>query len=106
MYRFSLHRVMRKYLPSLLIFYFVFLTLHLFAQEDGNMYVPHPLKLSPKSSEIGLFLGGSYYTGDLNPSGHFNRFTRPAVGGIYRVNFNPRMSAKAVGSYGMIEADD
>ena len=70
------------------------------------MYVPHPLKISPQTSEIGLFLGGSYYTGDLNPSGHFNRFTRPAFGLLYRVNFNPRMSAKAIGSFGIIEGDD
>jgi len=76
------------------------------AQEGGNMYVPHPIKLNPKTAEIGIFLGGSYYTGDLNPSGHFNRFTRPAAGLLYRVNFNPRISAKAIGSYGVIEGDD
>lgn len=70
------------------------------------MYVPHPIKLSPKNAEMGIFLGGSYYTGDLNPSGHFNRFTRPAAGLMYRVNFNPRISAKAIGSYGLIQGDD
>ncbi|TAL61362.1 MAG: hypothetical protein EPN85_05045 [Bacteroidetes bacterium] len=77
-----------------------------FSQDGGNMYVPHPLKISPKSSELGIFLGGSYYTGDLNPSGHFSRFTRPAAGLVYRVNLNPRISAKAVGSFGILEADD
>lgn len=81
------------------------LTSVLFAQE-GNQYVPHLLKISPKSSEVGVFLGGSYYTGDLNPAGHFNRFTRPAAGLLYRVNLNPRMSAKAIASFGNIEADD
>ena len=73
---------------------------------QDNMYVPHPIKLSPKTAEIGIFLGGSYYTGDLNPSGHFNRFTRPAAGVIYRMNLNQRFSAKASGLFGMIEADD
>lgn len=70
------------------------------------MYVPHPIKFSPKSSELGIFLGASYYTGDLNPSGHFNRFTRPAGGALYRVNFNQRFSAKATGLLGSITADD
>lgn len=77
-----------------------------FAQDGSNMYVPHPLKISPKSTELGIFLGASYYTGDLNPSGHFNRFTRPAGGLLYRVNLNPRISAKAIASFGILEADD
>jgi hypothetical protein len=70
------------------------------------MYVPRPIKISPKTSEFGLFLGGSYYTGDLNPSGHFNRFTRPAGGALYRINVNPRFSAKAIASLGILEGDD
>ena len=70
------------------------------------MYVPHPIKISPASSELGIFLGVSYYTGDLNPGGHFNRFTRPAGGGLYRINFNPRFSAKTIASLGMIQGDD
>lgn len=97
---------MKKWFPILFTSYFLPLTLHVKAQDGGNMYVPRPLKISAKSSEVGIFLGGSYYTGDLNPSGHFNRFTRPAVGLLYRVNMNSRMSAKAVGSYGQVEADD
>lgn len=78
---------------------------YLFSQ-NGNKRLPRPIKVSPKSSEIGVFLGGSYYTGDLNPSGHFNRFTHPAIGGLYRINFNQRISAKAIASYGKIEGDD
>ena len=74
--------------------------------QSGTMYVPKPITLKNVSAEVGVFLGGSYYTGDLNPSGHFNRFTRPAAGGVYRFNFNPRMSAKAMGAIGMIEGDD
>ncbi len=103
MFVFSLYRVMK-----IILFVCCFLSaVCCFAQEGGsNMYVPHPLKISPKNSEIGIFLGGSYYTGDLNPAGHFNRFTKPAVGLLYRVNFNPRLSAKAIASYGSIEGDD
>ncbi|OHB68743.1 MAG: hypothetical protein A2W17_08340 [Planctomycetes bacterium RBG_16_41_13] len=95
----------KKYFYFLIPYTLCLIPYTLSAQDD-NMYVPHPLKLSPKSSELGIFLGGSYYTGDLNPSGHLNRFTRPAAGALYRVNFNPRFSAKAIGSFGMIEGDD
>lgn len=91
---------------SALLFTLCFSLFTSFLSAQDNMYVPHPIKLSAKNAEIGIFIGGSYYTGDLNPSGHFNRFTRPAVGGLYRVNFNPRFSAKAIASYGLLEADD
>ncbi|MBI3502330.1 MAG: hypothetical protein HY063_11100 [Bacteroidetes bacterium] len=74
--------------------------------QDNSMYVPHPIKTSPSSAELGIFLGGSYYLGDLNPGGHFNRFTRPAAGGLFRYNFNTRFSAKGIVSLGNIEADD
>lgn len=59
-----------------------------------------------KSYEIGLFLGGSYYTGDLNQMGHFNNLTQPAGGGVFRYNFNPRFAVRANGFYGTIKGDD
>ncbi|MES2287327.1 MAG: DUF6089 family protein [Bacteroidota bacterium] len=59
-----------------------------------------------KSSEIGVFLGGSYYIGDLNPLGHFNQFTKPAGGIIFRHNFNPRLAARANAFFGSIEGQD
>jgi Domain of unknown function (DUF6089) len=59
-----------------------------------------------KSSEIGLFLGGSYYIGDLNPNGHFSPFTKPAAGFLFRHNFNPRFAARVNALYGNIEAHD
>ncbi len=96
---------MKKFLLSFIFISFSFCSSFLFAQ-GGEMYVPHPLKISAKTSEVGVFLGGSYYTGDLNPSGHFNRFTRPAVGLLYRINLNPRLATKAVASFGIIEGDD
>lgn len=59
-----------------------------------------------KSAELGIFLGGSYYIGDLNPLGHFNQFTKPAGGIIFRYNFNPRLAARANVLFGSIEAHD
>ena len=59
-----------------------------------------------KSSEIGLFLGCSFYLGDLNPNGFFNQFTRFAGGGIYRYNFNNRVAARVNLLFGTVTADD
>ena len=59
-----------------------------------------------KSSELGLFLGGSYYIGDLNPLGHFNQFTKPAGGIVFRYNFNSRLAARANAFIGAIEGQD
>ena len=39
------------------------------------------------TAELGVFLGGSYYIGDLNPMGHFNQFTKPGGGIVFRYNF-------------------
>ncbi len=57
-------------------------------------------------TEIGVFVGGSYYIGDLNPTAHFNRFTKPAGGLVYRYNFNPRLSARANLLFGSVKAYD
>lgn len=43
--------------------------------------------------ELGLFLGGAYYIGDLNPSQHFLN-TRPAIGLITRYAFTDRLAVK------------
>lgn len=43
--------------------------------------------------ELGLFLGGAYYIGDLNPSQHFLN-TRPAAGLVVRYAFTDRLAAK------------
>ena len=45
-------------------------------------------------SELGVLLGGSYYLGDLNQFGHFNK-TQPAVGLLYRYNYHSRLSFRA-----------
>jgi len=72
----------------------LFLGIPLFAQKNT------------KSAEIGVFLGGSYYIGDLNPLHHFNEFTKPAGGIIFRYNFNPRLAARANVLVGSIQGDD
>lgn len=59
-----------------------------------------------RSSELGLFLGANYYIGDLNPLGHFNQFTKPAGGVVFRYNFNERLAARGNLYYGSIEGDD
>lgn len=58
-----------------------------------------------KSAEVGVFLGGSYYLGDINPVGHF-LFTKPAGGAVFRYNFNSRLSARANILFGSIEGHD
>lgn len=58
-----------------------------------------------QSRELGLFLGGSYYIGDLNPVMHFYG-TRPAVGLLYRKHVNYRYAYKIAGYYGQIQASD
>lgn len=59
-----------------------------------------------RSVEIGVFLGGSYYIGDLNPSHHLNEFTKPAGGFLIRYNINSRLSARLNALFGKIEAHD
>jgi len=55
--------------------------------------------------EIGLFLGGGNYHGDLAPRIVLSSF-RPAVGGLFRYNFNPYISYRAQGSFTEISGND
>lgn len=55
--------------------------------------------------EVGIFLGGSYYIGELNQV-HLGQFTKPAGGVVFRYNFNKRLAARANGLYGILEAHD
>lgn len=59
-----------------------------------------------RSDEVGVFIGGSYYVGDLNPSGHLNSLTRPALGAVYRHNFNMRLSVAGSLLFGSIQGID
>jgi hypothetical protein len=56
-------------------------------------------------SELGLFAGGSYYLGDLNPTRHFGN-TSPAFGAVYRYNLNLRWALKFNAIYGTLVGDD
>lgn len=57
------------------------------------------------SHDIGLFLGSSYYIGDINPTNHFNGKT-PALGVFYRFNYSSRFSFRGGLQVGNFEADD
>lgn len=57
------------------------------------------------SHDIGIFLGGSYYIGDLNPRGHF-ALTQPAGGIFYRFNYNYRFAFRGGVNIGKVMADD
>jgi hypothetical protein len=59
-----------------------------------------------KTYELGVFLGCSFYIGDLNPNGYFDQFTRLAGGAIFRYNLNNRFCARANLLFGTLTADD
>jgi hypothetical protein len=63
-----------------------------------------PLVMGQKN-EIGVLFGGTYYLGDLNPSRQF-ALTHVAIGGLYRHNFGPHLSARVNGVFGSVEGND
>jgi len=57
-------------------------------------------------NEIGIFGGGAYYIGDLNPYAHFNQINY-SVGAVYRHNFdNERIALRIQGIYGKVSGAD
>ena len=56
------------------------------------------------STEVGVFMGTSYYIGDLNDN-HFE-LAQPALGLIYRNNLNRRFTLKASAWAGEIRGND
>jgi hypothetical protein len=58
-----------------------------------------------RQRELGVFLGGSYYLGDLNPYRHFAG-TKPAAGLLFRYTTNYRYAFRFGFNYGSIEAYD
>ena len=59
-----------------------------------------------QTPEIGVFGGGAYYIGDLNPYAHFNQ-TNYAVGAIYRNNFDDeRIALRFQAIYGEVSGND
>ncbi|MFN5416508.1 MAG: DUF6089 family protein [Flavobacteriia bacterium] len=83
---------MRKYL---VILFFCLSNIFCFSQ--------HPNFRS--RSDLGVFVGGMYYIGDLNQLKHFQN-TNLAYGGIFRYNINSRIALRANVNYGNIEAND
>ncbi len=77
-------------IPTLIL---LFSTLTIFAQRKKS------------SAEVGIFLGGSYYIGELNQK-HLGAFTKPAGGLVFRYNFNKRLAARANALVGIVEAHD
>jgi hypothetical protein len=70
-----------------------------------NVTTAQTKKRNFRQHEVGLFVGGSYYIGDLNPSKHFNA-TRPSIGGFYRFIPNYRYAFRGGIYYGEVLADD
>lgn len=64
------------------------------------------INVSAQTPEIGVFGGGAYYIGDLNPYAHFNQ-TNYAVGAIYRNNFDDeRIALRFQAIYGEVSGND
>lgn len=61
--------------------------------------------IGQKNSDPGLYLGSSYYMGDINKSRHFYRPSL-AIGGLWRYNFNPRNSLRFSGTYHKLSGSD
>ena len=64
-----------------------------------------PASLRGQKNEFGVLFGGTYYLGDLNPSRQF-AMTHVGLGGMYRHNFNPHISARINGIFTSVEGND
>ncbi|MDF2448606.1 MAG: hypothetical protein K0R26_1110 [Bacteroidota bacterium] len=58
-----------------------------------------------RQHELGIFLGGAYYIGDLNPTKQFH-LTQPAGGLFYRFTPNYRYAFRGGFNFGNIMGDD
>lgn len=58
-----------------------------------------------QTMEVGLFAGGSYYLGDINPGLHFQQ-TKPAIGIIARYNLDTRWSVRISAIMGKVAGSD
>jgi opacity protein-like surface antigen len=61
--------------------------------------------IAQRKADVGVFIGGSYYLGDINPN---RQFYSPsyAIGGIYRYNFNKWLSLRLNGIYTSLTGND
>jgi len=58
-----------------------------------------------QTMDVGVFGGGSYYLGDINPGMHFVG-TQPAYGGFFRYNYKDRWGFRLGVNQGKLKADD
>ena len=64
-------------------------------------------KRAPKTWEVGIFLGRSYYSGELNPRTHIgNGIGNFAFGALGRYNLNRRYSLRGGVNFGGLNAED
>lgn len=62
--------------------------------------------LFSQNTEIGILIGASTYSGDLNPTFINLDFIHPAASFLYRYNTSPHYALKTTVLYGAISADD
>jgi len=65
-----------------------------------------PAHLFSQSAEVGLFLGTATYKGEINKSLFNPVFLKPAIGILYRSNFNNHWSYRLALTYGTMGAED
>ncbi len=65
-----------------------------------------PYPAFSQSKELGLFLGIATYKGELSNSLFSPKFVKPAIGILYRKNFNNHWSYRLGLTYGTMFADD
>ncbi len=57
-------------------------------------------------SEYGIFAGGSYYNGELNPTKQITPIRKISLGALYRFNINKRYALKFILTRNQLEAND
>jgi Domain of unknown function (DUF6089) len=92
--------------------YFSVLTLHLIKRAYILFFlilaftgISQTRKRNFHDRELGLLLGGSYYIGDINTTGHF-KDSHPAIGLFFRYNPNYRYAFRFGFTYGKISGND
>lgn len=59
-----------------------------------------------QNGEFGLFLGGSYYNGEFNPSKHLVSVAKPAGGIFYDAHLNTRYTFRTIATVGELYGSD
>ena len=70
------------------------------------LFCVFPAFVSSQSTEIGLFLGTATYKGEISKSLFNPHFIKPAIGILYRRNFNNHWAYRLGLTYGSMIADD